>query len=478
MFFEQVIGSGGSAEAAIIDVNTLPASPKNAIYRTPGGLEESDFIEYTLTYNTNTKTLNEYKQDFLDNGFKYEKTQSGDIYLVPDDKVIYEKDNVNNTYKKIVNVVIGVVQYGIDPDPNVNGVAFIYDDTETWGLTPFTGLSPIYLKEAPLYNFYAGDETTNGYSRIVDKDLFDKINDTAVYSGDEEGTSEVNLEAVCDIACKTAGNVAAKIASSNNYILRSGNRFTLLFTNSNTSASALTLNVNDTGAKAIYIDGEASSSTNYTLPAGLYSVLYDGTNYQINTDNTIPGVGSGDFDRYKETIAYLTDEEETSAITDPVVHVSELAQSLSTSTTTAPSVGLVKEEIDDINTAVSDIGDSVSDLETNLGSPSSASSVTGADAFSKINTLNSDLSDMIKVVEGSKTNFTVSNGTTTYFYWNELDVTIPSGYVVAGATLKSISNAGMWYQLHFTAAISGLVIYPTYSASGLDMTVNVILVKA
>ena len=35
-------------------------------------------------------------------------------------------------------------------------------------------------------------------------------------------------------------------------------------------------------------------------------------------------------------------------------------------------------------------------LGTNLGSPSSASSVTGADAFSKINTLNGKIANMVK----------------------------------------------------------------------------------
>ena len=57
----------------------------------------------------------------------------------------------------------------------------------------------------------------------------------------------------------------------------------------NTVASAITLNVNSLGAKPIYINGEPSSSTNYTLPTGLYLVHYDGTNYHFRTDGKIPG---------------------------------------------------------------------------------------------------------------------------------------------------------------------------------------------
>ena len=53
----------------------------------------------------------------------------------------------------------------------------------------------------------------------------------------------------------------------------------------NTAASALTLNINSTGAKPIYINGAASSASNYTLPAGTYFVYYNGTNYYFRTDN-------------------------------------------------------------------------------------------------------------------------------------------------------------------------------------------------
>ena len=55
----------------------------------------------------------------------------------------------------------------------------------------------------------------------------------------------------------------------------------------NTSANALTLNVNGQGAKPIYINGTASSTTNYTLPAGSYIIYYDGTNYYFRTDGKL-----------------------------------------------------------------------------------------------------------------------------------------------------------------------------------------------
>ena len=59
---------------------------------------------------------------------------------------------------------------------------------------------------------------------------------------------------------------------------------------SNTATSALTLNVASKGAKPIYINGEPSSSTNHTLPAGIYIVYYDGTNYYFRTDGKIENI--------------------------------------------------------------------------------------------------------------------------------------------------------------------------------------------
>lgn len=56
----------------------------------------------------------------------------------------------------------------------------------------------------------------------------------------------------------------------------------------NTAAYPLTLNVNNHGAKPVYLNGEPSSPTNYTWPCGTYVGYFDGTNWYINTDGTIP----------------------------------------------------------------------------------------------------------------------------------------------------------------------------------------------
>ena len=90
------------------------------------------------------------------------------------------------------------------------------------------------------------------------------------------------------VQCTTAADTAAKEGSTSYYDLNN-DYFVVMLTYANTAASAITLDINDKGAKPIYINGTASSSTNYTLPTGLYLVHYDGTNYHFRTDGKIPG---------------------------------------------------------------------------------------------------------------------------------------------------------------------------------------------
>ena len=100
----------------------------------------------------------------------------------------------------------------------------------------------------------------------------------------------------------TAAATAAKVGQCSNFALQKGYLQVLLM-NANSSQNALTLNINSTGAKAIYINGTVSSSSNYTLPKALYFVYYDGTNYHFRTDGKIAGLGSA---AYTESTAYAT----------------------------------------------------------------------------------------------------------------------------------------------------------------------------
>ena len=91
--------------------------------------------------------------------------------------------------------------------------------------------------------------------------------------------------------CTTSGNYANKYCYQDRYTLRENNYINVVIRYDNTAQSALTFNIIGTGAKPIYINGEPSSATNYTLPAGAYIAYYDGEHYQFRTDGKIPGPG-------------------------------------------------------------------------------------------------------------------------------------------------------------------------------------------
>lgn len=103
--------------------------------------------------------------------------------------------------------------------------------------------------------------------------------------------------------CSTAAATAAKVASCSGYALLSKSFLHVILTASNTAASALTFNVNGKGAKPIYINGTASSSSNYTLPAGSYLVYYNGTNYYFRTDGLLTASVTGTASNVTGTVA-------------------------------------------------------------------------------------------------------------------------------------------------------------------------------
>ena len=82
--------------------------------------------------------------------------------------------------------------------------------------------------------------------------------------------------------CNTAANVAAKTVSCDNFVLDTGSRIIVKFNNTNT-ATAPTLNVNNTGAKPIYYRGNPISpdigpeenSISTLVANGTYEFIYD-----------------------------------------------------------------------------------------------------------------------------------------------------------------------------------------------------------
>lgn len=87
-------------------------------------------------------------------------------------------------------------------------------------------------------------------------------------------------------SCSTAAATAEKTVACTGFTLGTGAKITVKFTVTNTAANP-TLNVNSTGAKAIYYRGSAISA-GYLAANRTYTFVYNGTQYEligdINTD--------------------------------------------------------------------------------------------------------------------------------------------------------------------------------------------------
>ena len=95
-------------------------------------------------------------------------------------------------------------------------------------------------------------------------------------------------------SCSTTGSTAAKVVSCTGFSLVTGARIVVKFTATNTAANP-TLNVNGTGAKAIYYKGSAILA-NSLAANRTYEFIYNGTQYELvgdtNTTYSISKSGS------------------------------------------------------------------------------------------------------------------------------------------------------------------------------------------
>ena len=78
--------------------------------------------------------------------------------------------------------------------------------------------------------------------------------------------------------CSTAAATAAKTVTLSGFVLTTGSRISVKFSNTNTAASP-TLNVNETGAKNIYYAG-AAISAGYLVKNKILDFIYNGTQWE------------------------------------------------------------------------------------------------------------------------------------------------------------------------------------------------------
>ena len=147
--------------------------------------------------------------------------------------------------------------------------------------------------------------------------------------------------------CDTAEGTAAKTVSASGYTLTNGGCIRIKMTNANTADNA-TLNINGTGAKALFYDGAQASSANTWEAGEVLEVYYDGTQYQcisggggkaekVKYDNSQSGLDAANVQEAIDVVAGDLETEETKIKTG-----FQISTSGSTTTWYATSIGFVK----------------------------------------------------------------------------------------------------------------------------------------
>lgn len=123
-------------------------------------------------------------------------------------------------------------------------------------------------------------QTAYANAEAVRDTAFDEAETERDAKVDEKVADITNLQAqIGYFICDTASATAAKTIAATGYALTTGGNIRIKMTNANT-ADAVTLNINSTGAKALFYNGAQASSTNSWEAGEVVEVYYDGTKYQ------------------------------------------------------------------------------------------------------------------------------------------------------------------------------------------------------
>lgn len=139
-----------------------------------------------------------------------------------------------------------------------------------------------------------------------DERLFD--GDVLVYDSNTRGwTSMTPKDSDTDYVyyCSSSASAADKSATSKSTNAPVAYHYYWVYIGiANSASSALSFKANNSTAYPIYINGTVSSSTNYTLPVGLYFVYYSGSAWYFNTDGTMT-ISGNQFDGVvQESVTY------------------------------------------------------------------------------------------------------------------------------------------------------------------------------
>ena len=276
-------------------------------------------------------------------------------------------------------------------------------------------------------------------------------------------------------SCSTAAATAAKTVTVDNFSLETGARVAVKFKVTNTAASP-TLNVNSTGAKAIYYNG-AAITAGYLKINKVYEFIYNGTQFDlvgdIDTGTTITGGAS--------TI-------ESSNLTASRALVSNSSGKVAVSAVTSTELGYLDGVTSNVQTQ---LNNKAASSHTHSYLPLSGGTISGiltvANEGSNANSggikmLNSS-GTALKVMHVGNTNnlaigsglFNAATGSTTVYGGTKVDLIIPYNKTEYGVRVTTTGNSS--YPISLQPNSSGKFYLGTSGAKWYQIYANTATVQ-
>lgn len=203
----------------------------------------------------------------------------------------------------------------------------------TFPLNPLVGMSVYRSDEDKFYLYRDGDWTA-----VIDfSDMPLKV---STLRGTIDGVTFTGPPDVIHYGeCSTAAATAAKVVACSGFKLVKGARVTVKFANTNSAAVAsLTLNVNNTGAKAIKWRGANLPSASLLAANSMQEFVYDGTNFDVVGDferSIVYQSAASDDNEYPMLLKTTTG---SAAVTEGVKYASAVTVNPSTGVVTATAL--------------------------------------------------------------------------------------------------------------------------------------------
>lgn len=162
---------------------------------------------------------------------------------------------------------------GVEAGAQKNSIMGVKGNEETSYRTGNVNITPanIGAAEAGHTHNYAGSSSVGGAAASAVK-----LNTARIIDGIKfDGSANINHLGTCS----TASATIAKVVTCSGFVLTTGAKITVIFTNTN-AADGITLNVNNTGAKAVYYFNVAMTYELLKIPANVgVDFIYDGSHW-------------------------------------------------------------------------------------------------------------------------------------------------------------------------------------------------------